>query len=147
MAVCSDIFLFSFCLLDTGFLIFVLIYFIITLSDLECDYLNAQECCGKLNFVRTFYDIFANSNISAFQWNVPKIWTQYLMSFLLLICGHWLLFGLNLPICIYLGKRYGQISRLFLKKMNLFFNKLDSSWYPEEIWENTILPKFITTAR
>jgi hypothetical protein len=51
MAVCSDIFLFSFCLLDTGSLIFVLIYFIITLSDLECDYLNAQECCAKLNFV------------------------------------------------------------------------------------------------
>ena len=47
----SDISLFSFCLLDTGVLIFILIYFIITLSDLECDYLNAQECCGKLNFV------------------------------------------------------------------------------------------------
>ena len=54
MAVCGDIFLFSFCLLDTGGLIFILIYFIITLSDLECDYLNAQECCAKLNFVRTF---------------------------------------------------------------------------------------------
>lgn len=52
MAVCGDIFLFSFCLLDTGGLIFILIYFIITLSDLECDYLNAQECCSKLNFVR-----------------------------------------------------------------------------------------------
>ena len=51
MAVCGDIFLFSFCLLDTGGLIFILIYFIITLSDLECDYLNAQECCSKLNFV------------------------------------------------------------------------------------------------
>lgn len=51
MAVCSDIFLYSFCLLDTAGLIFILIYFIITLSDLECDYLNAQECCAKLNFV------------------------------------------------------------------------------------------------
>ena len=51
MAVCSDIFLFICCLLDTGGLVFILIYFIITLSDLECDYLNAQECCGKLNFV------------------------------------------------------------------------------------------------
>ena len=51
MAVCSDIFLFIICLLDTGGLVFLLIYFIITLSDLECDYLNAQECCAKLNFV------------------------------------------------------------------------------------------------
>ena len=47
----SDIFLFSLCLIFTGILIFILIYFIITLSDLECDYLNAEECCGKLNFV------------------------------------------------------------------------------------------------
>ena len=47
----SDIFLFSLCLIFTGVLIFILIYFIITLSDLECDYLNAEECCGKLNFV------------------------------------------------------------------------------------------------
>ena len=47
----SDIFLFSMCLILTGILIFILIYFIITLSDLECDYLNAEECCGKLNFV------------------------------------------------------------------------------------------------
>ena len=54
MAVCSDIFLFTFVLLDTGGLIFILIYFIITLSDLECDYLNAQECCAKLNFVSTY---------------------------------------------------------------------------------------------
>ena len=24
---------------------------VITLSDLECDYLNARSCCEKLNFV------------------------------------------------------------------------------------------------
>ena len=51
MAFFGDILLFSVCLLDTGFLLFILIYFVITLSDLECDYLNAQECCAKLNFV------------------------------------------------------------------------------------------------
>ena len=48
----SEILLFIFALLVTAFLLFVLIYFLITLSDLECDYLNAQECCAKLNFVR-----------------------------------------------------------------------------------------------
>jgi len=47
----SDTLIFSLCLLLTGILIFILVYFLITLSDLECDYLNASECCGKLNFV------------------------------------------------------------------------------------------------
>ena len=27
------------------------VYFIITLSDLECDYINARQCCSKLNKV------------------------------------------------------------------------------------------------
>ena len=48
----SEILLFIFALLVTVSLLFVIIYFLITLSDLECDYLNAQECCAKLNFVR-----------------------------------------------------------------------------------------------
>ena len=64
MAVCSDIFLFTFVLLDTGGLIFILIYFIITLSDLECDYLNAQECCAKLNFVSTYTYLIRIFNIN-----------------------------------------------------------------------------------
>jgi len=89
MAIFSDIFLFSFCLLDTGALVFILIYFIITLSDLECDYLNASECCGKLNF-----------------WNVPKFWAQILVSILLLIGGHWVLFSIHIPICFFLGRRF-----------------------------------------
>jgi hypothetical protein len=58
MSFLGDILLFSFCLLDTGCLLFILIYFIITLSDLECDYLNAQECCAKLNFV--ILDLLSN---------------------------------------------------------------------------------------
>ena len=64
MAVCSDIFLFTFVLLDTGGLIFLLIYFIITLSDLECDYLNAQECCAKLNFVSRYTYLIRIFNIN-----------------------------------------------------------------------------------
>ena len=48
----SEILLFIYALLVTASLLFVLVYFLITLSDLECDYLNAQECCAKLNFVR-----------------------------------------------------------------------------------------------
>lgn len=90
----SDILLFSLNVLLTLVLVFIIIYFFITLSDLECDYLNAQECTGKLNF-----------------WNVPKLWLQLGMLFMLLIFGHWILFLFNLPICIYLAKRFFKVPR------------------------------------
>ena len=61
----SEILLFIFALLVTAFLLFVLIYFLITLSDLECDYLNAQECCAKLNFVRNVSNIYCASSHSS----------------------------------------------------------------------------------
>ena len=117
MAVCSDIFLFIMCLLDTGGLVFILIYFIIILSDLECDYLNAQECCAKLNFVslisKSVYTIIhiyyskskMPNKIFIFQWNVPKLWCQLFIMFLLLIGGHWFMFLLHLPISIFLIRR------------------------------------------
>ncbi|XP_077138301.1 protein cornichon homolog 4-like [Ranitomeya variabilis] len=41
--------LFIFSLIDCCALIFLAVYFIITLSDLECDYINARSCCSKLN--------------------------------------------------------------------------------------------------
>jgi len=90
----SDIFLFSLCLIFTGILIFILIYFIITLSDLECDYLNAEECCGKLNF-----------------WNTPKLWMQFSIEMMLVLCGQWILSVINLPICVFLGRRFYNIPR------------------------------------
>eukprot|EP00095_Tigriopus_kingsejongensis_P003319 maker-scaffold612_size124412-snap-gene-0.21 protein:Tk03319 transcript:maker-scaffold612_size124412-snap-gene-0.21-mRNA-1 annotation:"AGAP009116-PA" len=83
----SDILLFALNVLLTLTLVFIIIYFLITLSDLECDYLNAQECCGKLNF-----------------WNVPKLWLQLTILFMLLLFGHWMLFLFNLPVCLYLAK-------------------------------------------
>lgn len=89
MAVVGDIFLFSFTLLDTGIMIFILVFFIITLSDLECDYLNAQECCSRLNF-----------------WNVPKLWFQLILPILLMLMGHWFLVLINVPICIWLIRKF-----------------------------------------
>jgi hypothetical protein len=89
MAVVGDIFLFSFTLLDTGILMFLLVFFIITLSDLECDYLNAQECCSRLNF-----------------WNVPKLWVQLIIPVLLLVMGHWILVLINLPMCVWLIRKF-----------------------------------------
>ena len=41
------VFLFS--LLDCWALIFLWVYFIVTLSDLECEYIDASSCCSKLN--------------------------------------------------------------------------------------------------
>ncbi|PRD21369.1 UNVERIFIED_CONTAM: Protein cornichon-like protein 4 [Trichonephila clavipes] len=54
---------------------------VITLSDLECDYLNAQQCCSKLN-----------------RWIVPEMIAQGLVTVLLLIESHWVLFFINLPM-------------------------------------------------
>jgi ABC-type phosphate/phosphonate transport system permease subunit len=107
----SDILLFTFALFVTGCLLFIVIYFLITLSDLECDYLNAQECCGRLNFVSSASKFFkhpTNLNPSFFcffQWNVPKLWLQLTIQLLLLIMGHWILFCFNLPICVFLSRR------------------------------------------
>ncbi|XP_065321468.1 protein cornichon homolog 4-like isoform X2 [Gordionus sp. m RMFG-2023] len=37
------------CVFLSALLIFLMIYFIITLTDLECDYLNSMQCCKRLN--------------------------------------------------------------------------------------------------
>uniref|UniRef100_A0A336L0B5 CSON002304 protein n=1 Tax=Culicoides sonorensis TaxID=179676 RepID=A0A336L0B5_CULSO len=64
----------------TGSLLFLLVYFVIILSDLECDYINAQTCCAKLNF-----------------WVIPKLGAHAFLAFLLLIHQNWGLFLLNIP--------------------------------------------------
>lgn len=49
---------------------------LIVLSDLECDYLNAQQCCSRLNAVgKKAIDIFINFSIyfSSFSF-LPTIW-------------------------------------------------------------------------
>lgn len=81
----SDSLLFCVSLLDTGALLFLLIYFVITLSDLECDYLNAQECCSRLN-----------------AWVMPKFIAHVFLSVLLLLHNHWILACLNLPMTFWL---------------------------------------------
>lgn len=85
----AEILLFALSLVDTGAILFLLVYYIITLSDLECDYLNAQECCDKLNY-----------------WLLPKYIAQSVVSFLLLLHGELLLFVVNLPLCIWLTFEY-----------------------------------------
>ena len=119
----TDIWLFSLFLLITGALIFILVFFIITLSgtwvmkcqgfisifpDLECDYLNAQECCGRLNF-----------------WNIPKLWLQLIIPILLLVSGHWLLVLLNIPVSVWLVRKFHFVPRGNLgEKITLFFESI-----------------------
>jgi len=131
----TDIWLFSIFLLITGILIFILVFFIITLSgitnfklnlslfgksavvtiilclkaflyfltnphifyvfvDLECDYLNAQECCGRLNF-----------------WNIPKLWLQLMIVAMMVMSGHWVLIILNIPVSVWLVRRFHWVPR------------------------------------
>ncbi|KAK4824732.1 hypothetical protein QYF61_018120 [Mycteria americana] len=96
----SVVFIFS--LIDCCALIFLSVYFvsfssgaggrpgrIITLSDLECDYINARSCCSKLN-----------------KWVVPEVIGHAVVTVLMLISLHWFIFLLNLPVATWNIYRY-----------------------------------------
>lgn len=85
---------FALSLIDNGAVLFLLVYYIITLSDLECDYLNAQECCDKLNY-----------------WLLPKYIAHSFVTLLLLLHGQVILMLLNLPMFIWLTFEYFTIPR------------------------------------
>ncbi|KAH3853589.1 protein cornichon homolog 4-like [Dreissena polymorpha] len=87
MGVDTPLFIFS--LIDEGFLLFLVVYFVITLSDLESDYLNARTCCEKLNY-----------------WVFPEMVPQAVLSVLLLFTGHWILFILYAPCTAWIVYRY-----------------------------------------
>ncbi|VVC25738.1 Cornichon [Cinara cedri] len=79
-----EIITYGFAMIMTGALLFLMIYSIITLSDLECDYLNAQECCSRLNF-----------------WVQPKIFAQTLIFIVFLTDFNWLMSLMNLPAVVW----------------------------------------------
>ncbi|KAL8576195.1 hypothetical protein ACOMHN_027850 [Nucella lapillus] len=81
--------LFIFCLIDEAMLLFLAVYFVITLSDLECDYLNARTCCERLNF-----------------WVLPEVIAHDLLVVLLLITGHWILFLIYAPLGLWLAYKF-----------------------------------------
>lgn len=87
--VLSETLLFAILLIACLAILFLLIYFVITLTDLECDYLNAQECCDKLNF-----------------WTLPKFIVHSFTTFILLYHYRVFLFLCNLPMCICLTFEY-----------------------------------------
>lgn len=103
----SEPLLFALALVDTGAILFLLIYFVsfltihlleykkllflnrsyqvITLSDLECDYLNAQQCCSRLN-----------------DWVLTKLIAHSFLTFFLLLHGNWILALLNFPMACWM---------------------------------------------
>lgn len=85
----SDTLLFSLSLTACLAILFLLIYYVITLTDLECDYLNAQECCDKLNY-----------------WMIPKYIVHSLSTFILLYHFRVWLFICNLPMFVWLTFQY-----------------------------------------
>ncbi|KAF5914073.1 hypothetical protein HPG69_010232, partial [Diceros bicornis minor] len=62
---------------------------IITLSDLECDYINARSCCSKLN-----------------KWVIPELVGHAIVTVLMLVSLHWFIFLLNLPVATWNIYRY-----------------------------------------
>ncbi|XP_037052513.1 protein cornichon homolog 4 [Bradysia coprophila] len=79
-----DILLFIIILILTGSLLFLLVYFVILLTDVESDYLNANQCCNTLNF-----------------WVIPKVTMHTFVALMLLLTGHWWLLLCNLPPVIW----------------------------------------------
>ncbi|KAK7005377.1 Protein cornichon 4 [Halocaridina rubra] len=87
-----DTAVYVFSLFDTGALLFLLVYYVITLSDLECDYLNAQQCCYRLNI-----------------WVIPKLVAHLLLSVVFLLSGHYYLFLASVPLAIYIIREYMKV--------------------------------------
>ena len=76
----SDILLFIGSIILDITSLFIAVYFVVTLSDLECDYINARACCDKLN-----------------KFVIPEIVVKIIPTILFLFTGHWILLILNLP--------------------------------------------------
>jgi hypothetical protein len=81
-------------MLITGLLLFLLVYFIITLSDLECDYINAQQCCSRLN-----------------SWVIPKLIGQGMVTALFLVHGYLWMFAVTLPIAAWSFYDYWKVPK------------------------------------
>jgi len=73
------------CILITSLLLFLSVYFMITLSDLESDYINSLDCSARLNV-----------------WTMPRIVLIVLHSILLLIMQSWIMFLVSFPFSFWL---------------------------------------------
>jgi len=81
-------YLYMICILLSSCLLFLTVYLMITLSDLESDYINSRDCAEKLNF-----------------WTMPRLIMQVTHSSLLLVGHQWLVFLISFPFSCYLMYR------------------------------------------
>ncbi|KAL5463385.1 hypothetical protein EMCRGX_G032278 [Ephydatia muelleri] len=70
-----------------------MVYVIVCLSDLECDFLNTTQGCKQLN-----------------KWALPEIAATSLVPVILLLSWHWVLFIVTFPAAVYLLRRYLTLS-------------------------------------
>ena len=73
------------CIFISSLLLFLSVYFMITLSDLESDYINSLDCSARLNV-----------------WTLPRIAMVVFHSLLLLVMQSWLVFVSSLPFTSWL---------------------------------------------
>lgn len=86
--------LFIFALTDTGALLLLTAYIVITLSDFECDYLNAQQCSNKLN-----------------KCVIPEFISYGILVILLLFTKHWFIFIINASMLSWIIYKYYSIPK------------------------------------
>eukprot|EP00731_Ephydatia_muelleri_P027693 Em0019g566a len=89
----SDILLFLLCIIVELALLLLVVYVIVCLSDLECDFLNTTQGCKQLN-----------------KWALPEIAATSLVPVILLLSWHWVLFIVTFPAAVYLLRRYLTLS-------------------------------------
>lgn len=77
----GEVFLFILAVIINALSLFAEVYYSISYSDLECDYINPIELCNKLN-----------------KFIIPKAAVHGVLSILFLLHGYWFVFLLNLPL-------------------------------------------------
>ncbi|KAG9285780.1 hypothetical protein G9A89_013205 [Geosiphon pyriformis] len=80
----GEAFLFLFATVWAAVLLFVMVFFTIMFSDLECDYINPIDLCNKLN-----------------QFVLPEMLAHAFLFVLFLINGSWIAALINLPLMIF----------------------------------------------
>ncbi|KAI8976049.1 cornichon [Pilobolus umbonatus] len=77
-------------------LLFLMVFYLIMFSDLECDYINPIDLCNKLN-----------------QFVLPEMGLQSLVFLLFLFTGHWFSMLINLPLLIINARKVQQRQHMF----------------------------------
>eukprot|EP01111_Echinosteliopsis_oligospora_P004512 TRINITY_DN1739_c0_g1_i1.p1 TRINITY_DN1739_c0_g1~~TRINITY_DN1739_c0_g1_i1.p1 ORF type:complete len:150 (-),score=13.53 TRINITY_DN1739_c0_g1_i1:78-527(-) len=100
----------------TAFLIFTAVFYLISYTDLECDYVNPIDLSRRINTLI-----------------IPEMATHIVLTVMLLSSGHWLDFLLNVPLVIWnimsvMNRTYmvdaTQIFRILSKQKKIGFIKL-----------------------